>query len=98
VNCSQTKSNYTLGANLTTLSTFLAVNAVTGLILGLVLILVPQPFLVFNGVQTDAVGLTIAQLFGAEFIGFNIATCHHSSKGKGLVAAWAPTLACRRRI
>jgi len=56
------------------LNPFLAVNAATGLVLGLVLILVPRPFLAFNGIEADAVGLTIARLFGAEFIGFNIAT------------------------
>ena len=56
------------------LNTFLAINAVVGLVLGVVLLLIPRVFLALNGVQTDAVGLALARLFGAEFVGFNIVT------------------------
>lgn len=56
------------------LNTFLAVNAIVGLVLGAVLLVIPQMFLTLYDIQADAGGLAIARLFGAELIGFNIAT------------------------
>lgn len=56
------------------LNTFLAINAVVGLAFGVALLLAPAALLNFNGVQTDRVGLVLARLFGAEFVGFNIVT------------------------
>ncbi len=56
------------------LNTFLAVNAVVGLVFGITLLVIPSYLLTINGVQTDQAGLVLARLLGAEFIGFNIVT------------------------
>ncbi|MBA3687247.1 MAG: hypothetical protein H0W81_00180 [Chloroflexi bacterium] len=52
----------------------LVLNAVFGLGAGVGLAVLPELFLSTLGLQTDQVGTAFARLYGAELIGFNIAT------------------------
>jgi len=53
---------------------FVIANAVVGFSAGLALIVVPSAFMSMLNIQIDAAGTAMARLYGAELVGFNIAT------------------------
>ena len=53
---------------------FLAVNALTGLVFGLGFLVIPQVFFSLLGLEASSALDTMARIYGAELIGFNIAT------------------------
>ena len=60
--------------SLAALRWLLAVNALVGLAGGLALLLLPELFLSLLGLHSDQTGLVLARLYGAELVGFNVAT------------------------
>jgi hypothetical protein len=50
----------------------LTVNALVGILFGLILLLVPDLLLRLYGMNTDAAGLLLARILGVEFIGYGI--------------------------
>jgi hypothetical protein len=52
----------------------LITNAAVGFFAGLALLVVPSAFMAVLNIQLDAAGTTMARLYGAELVGFNIAT------------------------
>ena len=57
----------------------LKINAVVGLVTGIGLVLAPTIVLNILGATTDPTGTNFARLYGAELIGFNVATWLASS-------------------
>lgn len=52
----------------------LTANAIAGLVSGVALLVVPGAFLSILGLELDTAGTAFARLYGAELLGFNVAT------------------------
>lgn len=69
--------------------TLLTLNALIGLAVGVVLLLVPAAMMSVLGQSTDGTGTAYARLYGAELLGLNVATWFARN---GSADVWRPVI------